>query len=774
MRNQPKKVVGVILLLMLLLGAVSAILFWRSPRSVQQEVADTRNALRQQGFKTDLADFNLTTDADTQSREAAITFFTSLMRPGSPDESVELLPLLPDGSAVPIWKQTSVKADREIVAWTDVQDGLEEIRPELDAACDAVLAGPIQFNLDARGGSAMLLPHLAAMRRLGQTFGNRIVAELHDDQPAAAWTNLLALTRLVTAWRVEPAEVSHLVRFSLAKTAFDATWQALQYRHWRDDQLAAWQHEWESVNYFTNLPETLAFKRASDTQLCQQSRRMPMSGLPWAEIIKESAHSPGRALTAIRESWNDTRYRNSGTFEDEKNLLLFDQKLELEMRRAITAPTWAQMRTLPGVTNQEDFVSPYHSRLQAFQYARRLHDSLYRRSSLLANAATAEAHRRLIVTAIALERFRQQTGTFPASLAALVPKFLATPPVDFMDGQPLRYHRTDDGEFQLYSVGLDCVDDGGTPPVPDSSPLRRPMMGFSAAEPKGDLLWPRPATTEAVTAQFQDDLAAARASLDKTEEIQAVAGWNDTASHQAGFNDLLAAPPVTNLPDVRVSGVPLSELLRNPASAGTNPPLLLQMLTLRQIRTGDEPETVTFQFPIAYDALTNYADLELMVDTNNNDSDSGCRALQTECRRAANGDCLLVWETIYEAPGPHALQAALSKEQASDESYLGGPLFLFTNVNLCQFSLSSAHFDPALGSTWRAKLPEANATYVVHLTATNGTPLKTLSGSTSNGQFTVFWDLVDDHGQTFTGSEFNSTFQLRLPDSGRTQTLRGP
>ena len=43
----------------------------------------------------------------------------------------------------------------------------------------------------------------------------------------------------------------------------------------------------------------------------------------------------------------------------------------------------------------------------------------------------------------------------------LTPTFLTDMPRDFMDGQPLRYRRNEDGAFTLYSVGQNCLDDGG-------------------------------------------------------------------------------------------------------------------------------------------------------------------------------------------------------------------------------------------------------------------------------------------------------------------------
>jgi hypothetical protein len=219
----------------------------------------------------------------------------------------------------------------------------------------------------------------------------------------------------------------------------------------------------------------------------------------------------------------------------------------------------------------------------------------------------------------------------------------------------------------------------------------------------------------------------------------------------------------------------LSETLRNPTTSGTNQLTLGQMLTLKQIITGAEPETITFEMPVKYDVVTNLGNLCLFIDTNNDDCDEGCNVQQMACNRADNGDCLLVWSTIYESSGKHALQAGLVVEDLPPNNPdLSGPLLPVTITNFCQFSIASAYFDPATGATFHAKLPESNGNYTIELNDTNGTLLKTITGGTSNGVIKVHWNLIDDHRQRFTGNFFNSVFHITLPDSGRSQTLRGP
>ena len=63
-------------------------------------------------------------------------------------------------------------------------------------------------------------------------------------------------------------------------------------------------------------------------------------------------------------------------------------------------------------------------------------------------------------TAIALERYRQAKGQWPATLDQLVPGFLAEVPTDVYTGKPLLYRREDRGVV-VYSVGPDRVDNNG-------------------------------------------------------------------------------------------------------------------------------------------------------------------------------------------------------------------------------------------------------------------------------------------------------------------------
>jgi hypothetical protein len=82
--------------------------------------------------------------------------------------------------------------------------------------------------------------------------------------------------------------------------------------------------------------------------------------------------------------------------------------------------------------------------------------------------------------ACALERHRAAKGNYPERLDALVPEFAAKLPHDIIDGQPLRYRRTDDGKYLLYSIGWNNKDDSG---------ITGEDFNTTSLEKRGDWVW---------------------------------------------------------------------------------------------------------------------------------------------------------------------------------------------------------------------------------------------------------------------------------------------
>ncbi len=86
---------------------------------------------------------------------------------------------------------------------------------------------------------------------------------------------------------------------------------------------------------------------------------------------------------------------------------------------------------------------------------------------------------------IALERYQLAHSEYPESLDALAPQFIAKLPHDVIGGGPLKYRRTSDGQFVLYSVGWNEKDDGGVVVFQKGS---TPAVDIS----QGDWVWRYP------------------------------------------------------------------------------------------------------------------------------------------------------------------------------------------------------------------------------------------------------------------------------------------
>jgi type II secretory pathway pseudopilin PulG len=100
-------------------------------------------------------------------------------------------------------------------------------------------------------------------------------------------------------------------------------------------------------------------------------------------------------------------------------------------------------------------------------------------------AALAQSEADLAMVACALERYRLAQGQYPGELNALIPRFAAALPHDIINGQPLKYSRTDNGRFILYSVGWNEKDDGGVVAATRDNPQRQDTQ-------QGDWVWQYP------------------------------------------------------------------------------------------------------------------------------------------------------------------------------------------------------------------------------------------------------------------------------------------
>jgi hypothetical protein len=223
-------------------------------------------------------------------------------------------------------------------------------------------------------------------------------------------------------------------------------------------------------------------------------------------------------------------------------------------------------------------------------------------------------------------------------------------------------------------------------------------------------------------------------------------------------------------PEPTYQGLSITRWIQAKTSLDTNLLPLSALLTLRQVTSHDEPDIVNFEVPINYDLFQSNS-CELNLGNLNKDGDF-VECCLYDCERAQDGNCILSWNTTYDPPGKHHLRTRLicgGPALHFDSITIIGPILLFNSTNVLQFFESSSAFDDT-GVPLVAKLIEPVASFKIEITASDGKPLKTITGSTTNGWISLEWNLICDNGKKFEGDTINGKFEVTYPDGAHTNS----
>jgi hypothetical protein len=337
---------------------------------------------------------------------------------------------------------------------------IEELRQAATLPCSR-----FPLNYDSKPPTAILLTHLAALKACSRVLQLRAVAELQNGQSDKALADVKLLLRLIDSIRTEPFLISHLVRIAMLNITVQPVWEGLEDHKWSDAQLVELNHELAKLDFLADYEFSMRGERALSMASIEYLRRTRnFSGLS-----DEGNTTPGVVQAAYHIIPSSVFYGN-----------------ELVVARA------HQEWLLPVADVGRHTVSPELTRLAVTNIdGLRAHWSPNNiLASMLLPAlerttqkfAYAQCWVDMARVACALQRYRLAQGEYPETLDVLSPKFIETVPHDVIGGQPLKYHRTDNGRFALYSVGWNGTDDGGA--VVFRSPLLL-TIDFN----KGDWVW---------------------------------------------------------------------------------------------------------------------------------------------------------------------------------------------------------------------------------------------------------------------------------------------
>jgi hypothetical protein len=355
-------------------------------------------------------------------------------------------------------------------------------------------------------------PHLSSGKTGAQWLSASAAYHLHIANHEAALQDIESLVSLGRLYEHEPIIINQLVNIAIATIALDRTWLALQQTGWTDAQFQRLHEPWQKRDFITPMICALEMERPlgqrSISQVRQSSvranqafnidggfddesgtntvaetlRRLLPFGDDVADFLQEKIPAAFHSVV-IAPIW-----RFAWSYRDEQRYLEILQAL-IEATRNVQKHTsaFASREALRQRTARYNSTSG--SDRWKFRFSQTFAAGLAKASE---RAYRVETHRQLALTAIALHRYHLRHGKFPDALVSLVPEFLPEHPVDYMDGQKLRY-RLDNGTFVLWSVGEDGKDDGGTP---DQTDPYNPWSG-------PDFVWPQPASATEVDQYYE-------------------------------------------------------------------------------------------------------------------------------------------------------------------------------------------------------------------------------------------------------------------------------
>lgn len=330
---------------------------------------------------------------------------------------------------------------------------------------DAAARRRALFPVHWEEGFDALLPHLAIIRGNVGLLRLHAVALLAEGRTDEAMDDLRLAFRLGDCLEPEPLIISTLVRISIDTLALQVLWEGCLDHRWNQSQLEELGRLLATRDYLAEIRRSLRGERATvdqvyDFLVAGQGNAAPGQG---ESFLPEPFDGGSRWLLSVLPwGW----IRQNQVLHGRYYQALIDD---------VGACRWHGQ--LPDLDTR---VVAIHRRRSAYNFiAAMLVPAL---ANLVDKAFEGQVRCDLARVALALERHRLAAGSYPESLASLVPGHLDKLPEDRMDGQPLRYSRTDATEYRLYSVGKDHRDDGGTR-------ASRKAGGSRGGGVSGDLVW---------------------------------------------------------------------------------------------------------------------------------------------------------------------------------------------------------------------------------------------------------------------------------------------
>ena len=316
------------------------------------------------------------------------------------------------------------------------------------------------------------IPNFVTMRAVAQTLAQRAQCFLLLNRPEEALPELTLMHDVCRILEKPPTGkpetlVEAMINVAITGLYVATVQEGFRLHEWQAPQLAALQAQLAEINLPPWIAAAFQAEQAATCHAAEmtQPSQISMIGLHSAKrtIWKKIMDLPNHAIDLAPRGWV---YQNMAVCA---RMIQIQKENVLDTNQNVT-PRGAELVAKDIAKVLEHNHSPFYllARIAIPNFTKAMQVCAFNQT--LANQAQI---------ACALERYRLAHGEYPETLDTLVPQFIEKLPHDLIGGEPLIYRRTDDGKFQLYSVGWNETDDGGLP-------------GTLADVKKGDWVWQYP------------------------------------------------------------------------------------------------------------------------------------------------------------------------------------------------------------------------------------------------------------------------------------------
>jgi hypothetical protein len=376
---------------------------------------------------------------------------------------------------IPIALQPQSPAQDVLLALSKYDPVIEELRQASQLPYSRF---PLGYNIE--DPAEILLPHLAALKRYSQVLQLRAIAELQNGESDKAFDDVKLSLRLIDSIHTEPFIISQLVRFAIFQITLQPVWEGLAEHKWSDAQLAELDAELAKLDFPADYEFSVRGERAAHIKVIDYLEQKRSRYREFFNMVS------GDQRNTINSLWGMVEFylMPKGWFYQNDIVLA-----EMHQQWNLPAVDDEQQMVSPKKFTQADKAIESINPSTAFHFLVRL--LLPELGKYAERTAYGQNAANMARVAIALERYRLAHGGFPESLDALAPQFMGKIPHGIINGEPLHYRRTDDGQFVLYSVGWNETDDGGIVMFKNGSAPRDEWKAGIDMD-KGDWVWRYP------------------------------------------------------------------------------------------------------------------------------------------------------------------------------------------------------------------------------------------------------------------------------------------